>query len=142
MTDAATSWAEQEAIEKWWNKHRLELKQMVTVERVRLQEENGRLKKELVFVRAVVEKCTPNDYARTQAELKELQKEIMRLEQKLCTQDKMNQYAHNQREGREKKLRKQWEQQEANLVTCASEIEKLEDQVRQLEHMKGVQWKK
>jgi len=44
MTDPATSWIEQEAIEKWWNKHRFELKQAVTVERVRLQEENESLK--------------------------------------------------------------------------------------------------
>jgi len=47
MTSPETSWIEQEAIEKWWNKHRLELKQGVTVERVRLQEENEKLKKQV-----------------------------------------------------------------------------------------------
>ncbi len=47
MTDAATSWAEQEAIEKWWNKHKLELKQMVTVERVRLADEVEKLRSQL-----------------------------------------------------------------------------------------------
>jgi len=47
MTDAATSWAEQEAIEKWWNKHKLELKQTVTAERVRLQEVVEKLRSQL-----------------------------------------------------------------------------------------------
>jgi len=94
MTSPETSWIEQEAIEKWWNKHRFELKQAVTVERVRLQEENEELKgeymqleskvfeleKELVFVRAVIDKCTPNDYARTQAENEKLKKRVKELE--------------------------------------------------------------
>jgi len=47
MTSPETSWIEQEAIEKWWNKHRFELKQAVTVERVRLQGENEKLKKQV-----------------------------------------------------------------------------------------------
>jgi len=76
MTSPETSWIEQEAIEKWWNKHKFELKQAVTVERVRLQEENEKLKKELVFAKAVIEKCTPNDYARTQAENERLKKQV------------------------------------------------------------------
>jgi len=74
MTDAATSWAEQEAIEKWWNKHKLELKQSVTAERVRLAGEVEELEKELVFVRAVIEKCTPSNYASTEAENERLKK--------------------------------------------------------------------
>lgn len=45
MSKADTLWIEQDAIDKWWNKHRLELRKAVTVERVRLQKENEELKK-------------------------------------------------------------------------------------------------
>jgi len=117
MTDPATSWIEQEAIEKWWNKHRFELKQAVTVERVRLQEENEELKKELVFVRAVIEKCTPNDYARDQAELVRLRE---------------------QADADAGELRNMQQENESGW----SEVARLKKQVEKLERMKGVQWKK
>jgi len=134
MTDPATSWIEQEAIERWWSKHKFELKRDVTVERVRLQEENKQLqrdidmlandvikltnerielKKELAFARAVVEKCTPNDYANTQAELKRLKKENEELRVDLA-----HAYARDK-----------------------AENERLKKQVKQLENMKGIQWK-
>jgi len=117
MTDPATSWIEAAAIEKWWNRHRLELKQMVTVERVRLAEENEELKKELVFVRAVVEKCTPNNYARDQAELERLRKQCAENEKFIFETGK-------------------------HVGEKALEVEKLKNQVAQLERMKGVQWRK
>ena len=138
MSNPETVWIEQDAIEKWWTKHRLELRQAVTVERVRLQEENEELKKqgvaqeanlmtcadeiselekELKFVRAVVEKCTPNDYARTEAEFEQCKKELATATSKLM---------------------KNW----LAYMSEVEETDKLRRQVLQLERMKGIVWKK
>lgn len=35
LTNAATSWPEQNAVEEWWEKYRQELKEAVTAERIR-----------------------------------------------------------------------------------------------------------
>jgi len=83
MTNPETSWIEQEAIERWWNKHKFELKQSVTTERVRLQEENEELKKEIKFARTVIQQCTPNTYVRAQAENEVLKEKLAEAQEAL-----------------------------------------------------------